>query len=278
MQWFQYDIVVPFGDTRYDTLLGGSHDLTIGAPPNMAVTALLPGTVSDVSSPSWGRQVCLKLDTEYNGVPFMAYLHLSATNPSLRPGVHVGVGELIGWVGGANEAQQYNGTSNPTGENFLNSPEMSSRVQVGVALHRGPSYGGLGWQNFPPIDRSLDPTKIIEEARTMAEATTNTPAVQPTKKDSPFPVPEIDNLQLTTRANDAWSALNGSYPADTGIAGVWLSCFVEGVFLGAPTTGEVSWTNSNGKTGVCQFFQYGRIEDCPRGSYAVFNALNQRVR
>jgi Peptidase family M23 len=161
--WYKYPICVPFGNPNYDVQYGGSHDMDIAAPPNYPVTALLPGTVSSVTAPPWGKQVGIKLDTPINGVPYMAYLHLSATNPPLATGTYVNVGDLIGWVGGANNEQQYAGTSNPTGQNFLNPPSQSSQIQIGVALMRGPEYGMAGWETFPPVDWQLDPTPIIQK-------------------------------------------------------------------------------------------------------------------
>lgn len=165
MKWFEYPICVPFGNPNYDAGLGGSHDMDVQAPPNTPITALLPGTVVDVSSPSWGMQVGIKLDKPYNGIPYMAYLHLAAVKPGLL-GTHVNKGDLIAWSGGCTQAGQYNGTSNPTGRNFLNDPSMSSQPQAGIALMRGPIYGtGAGWSTFPPIDHSLDPTQLILDAR-----------------------------------------------------------------------------------------------------------------
>jgi hypothetical protein len=165
--WYMYEIVVPFGNPNFDVGLGGSHDMDIGCPPNYPVTVLpgCSGTISDISAPSWGKQVCLKLDSPINGVPYMAYLHLAAPDPSLSIGKHLNAGDRIGWTGGGNTAAQYLGTSNPTGSNFINSPDMSSRIQQGVALMRGPVYGGAGWETFPPVDWALDPTPTIQAAQ-----------------------------------------------------------------------------------------------------------------
>src|SRR6516165_6662936 len=77
--------IVPFGDTRFDSGFGGSHDLDIPAPPNHPVTALLPGKIVSITKPppDWGEQIGVELDEKVNGIPFMAYLHLSAVNPEL---------------------------------------------------------------------------------------------------------------------------------------------------------------------------------------------------
>ncbi len=83
--WFMFEICVPFGNTNFNVAFGGAHDLDIGAPPNYPVTALLPGTIVSVTKPppDWGEQVGVELDEPFNGIPFMAYLHLSAVNPAL---------------------------------------------------------------------------------------------------------------------------------------------------------------------------------------------------
>lgn len=174
MLWFQYPIGVPFGNPNFDVGLGGSHDMTILAPPNMPVTAVRNGIVSSITSPSWGKQVGVQLDSTINGNGYMSYLHLSAVNPSLMAGFRVSIGDIIGWVGGANDPAQYLGTSNPTGNNFLNTPDMSSQVQVGLALMRGPEYGvGNGWVQFPPIDMSLDPLSLVTGINAMRAAFEN---------------------------------------------------------------------------------------------------------
>lgn len=163
--WYDFPIVVPFGNPNYDAALGGSHDLDVGAPPNYSVTSIVSGVISDISAPLWGKQVGVLLDTPVNGVQWFHYLHLSAVNPSLKVGQRVQFGDLVGWVGGGNTETDYLGTTNPTGQNFLNDSFNSSRIQVGIALMRGPVYGGPGWTTFPPIDFALDPTPILMEAR-----------------------------------------------------------------------------------------------------------------
>lgn len=171
MLWFQYPIGVPFGNPNYDVQFGGSHDMTILAPPNVPVTCLRTGSISSITSPSWGKQVGVQLFRPVNGNPYMSYLHLSAVNPALSVGDIVSTGDLIGWVGGANNDAQYLGTTNPTGSNFLNDPIMSSQVQVGIALMRGPEYGvGAGWVTFPPIDTTLDPSSLISSINYMRNA------------------------------------------------------------------------------------------------------------
>jgi hypothetical protein len=173
--WFMYPFTIHFGDTSSNVQLGGAHDLDIGAPPNYPVTALLPGKIVSITDGIsidldgvrhiWGRQVGVQLDSHYKGIPYMAYLHLSEVNPLLGEDDHVSKGDLIGWVGGASDKDQYERTSNPTGRNFLNTSDQSSRIQVGVALMRGKEYGKDGWEEFPPVDWDLDPTQIILDAQ-----------------------------------------------------------------------------------------------------------------
>jgi hypothetical protein len=175
--WFMYEIVVFFGNPNYDSGYGGAHDLDIGAPANYEVTALLPGTILSITEgrdPSgnavWGRQMGIRLDQPYKGIPNMAYLHLSAVNLALREGHHVSKGDIIGWVGGGNSDADYGTTSNPTGQNFSNTAGRSSRIQVGVALMRGPEYGNTAFNTWQPIgptpvEWELDPTQLILDAR-----------------------------------------------------------------------------------------------------------------
>ena len=159
--------IVPFGHTEFDSKLGGSHDLDIPAPPNYPVTALLPGKIISITKPppDWGEQIGVELDEKFNGIPNMAYLHLSAVNLELAVGQHISKDHLIGWVGGANTEAQYAGTSNPTGRNFTNSSFSSSNVQVGVALMRGKEFGKTDFNKWPPIEWELNPSQIIYDAR-----------------------------------------------------------------------------------------------------------------
>jgi len=165
LSWLSYPICVPFGDPNFDVALGGSHDMDLATPPNTPITNLLPGIISSIDAPTWGITVGIQLHQPYNGIPYFAYLHMAAANPVLSVGSHVNVGDLIGWSGGCTDAAQYDGTSNPTGSNFLDDPSQSSQPQTGLALMRGSEYGGIGWENFPPIDWQLDPTSIVWRAR-----------------------------------------------------------------------------------------------------------------
>lgn len=176
MRWFEYPIAVPYGNSQYDVLLGGSHDLTVRTPLGTPVDCLLSGTVTeDPTSPTWGKQVCVELDTPvHGGVKYMAYLHLGYVNPSIKKGSHLKPGDDIGLSGGAT----YPAFSGSIGL-FVNTPEMSSQPQTGIALMRGPSYGiGEGWD---AISHDLDPTDIIDKAREEA----NKPAPDPTPETQP---------------------------------------------------------------------------------------------
>lgn len=57
--------VVPFGNTNFNVLYGGAHDLDVNPPPNYPVTALLPGEIVDLSEPIWGKQVDIELGQPY---------------------------------------------------------------------------------------------------------------------------------------------------------------------------------------------------------------------
>ncbi len=217
--WYMYGFTVSFGpEGGADPGYGGAHDIDIGAPPNHPVTALLPGTISSITDGTngngtviWGRQVGVKLDPPYKGIPYMAYLHLSGVNLELVPNQHIERGHLIGWVGGGSDPSDYGTTTNPTGVNFLNTRSRSSQIQVGVALMRGPEYGhGEGWTTLP--DPSLDPTQIILDAQ----------------RDFPggFPEGEDDMLQITDpfaaayftkKAEDRWHCVRTNMDVAKGI-------------------------------------------------------------
>lgn len=249
MLWFEYPLGVPFGDPNYDVALGGSHDMTLLAPPNAPVTALRSGLITSITSPSWGKQVGLVLDIPVGPNDYMSYLHLSAVNPALAVGNHISMGMLIGWTGGASTPEQYLGTNNPTGTNFLNDPSMSSQVQIGIALMRGPEYGvGSGWIVFPPIDMTLDPTSLVDRI-----------------------------LFMRSAFETEWSSVIPTANPLSGIANqAWLD-YQRGNFRGPALTPEIIHT----KKGVPLTDWSGHpiiLQVTPRGRYEWANGIAQFIR
>lgn len=252
MNWYDYKVGVPFGNANYDTGLGGSHDMTFLTPPNILITQIADGIVTDISAPSWGKQVCIKLDKPINGHDYFGILHLSAVNPALKPGDRMKIGDLVGWSGGCNTDEEYKGTSNPTGQNFCNTYNMSSQPQVGIALHDGPAYGGLGWKVFPPIDTSLNPMPVIVQM----QETRVVPAI-------PVDTGKLKQAYLCWHANDKYlMALHGAIPVDAGPEyNLWHEAYMNDVWLGYPTVPGPAWCNWGNKDGTVFFFQNGRIEN-----------------
>jgi hypothetical protein len=236
--WFQADIGVPPCDPNYDVGLGGSHDMTFLADANTVVTSVVSGTVSDISAPSWGKQVGILLDHPVGDIKWFHYLHLSATNPLLAVGKYVSIGDTIGWVGGGHTQADYAGTSNPTGKNFCNSTDMSSQVQVGIALMRGPAYGGTGWQNFPPIDTSLNPYPLVQSYITKAK-------------------------QFDTYWSQGYGAVGDDvwYARDSGICSIVKWGFLLGRYgLQKPNTDEFLNIDWNGRDTLMQSMDVGHVE------------------
>jgi len=255
MHWYDYDIVVPFGNVNFDSALGGAHDLDLGCPANYPVTALLSGSISSITAPAWGKQVGVALDHPINGKPYCAYLHLSAVNPTLKVGQHIDVGEIVGWAGGGNTQAQYNGTHNPTGQNFLNDTFNSSRIQAGFALMNGPEYGVIGWSVFPPIDWQLDPTPIILAMRKGIPVGSNQ-----AQDDYIIFLWELSKLALNAMGMNV-------PPRDTGIFNLWVQGvpntrhYVAGSkFLGLVASQEVHHLDENGKDAIYQVFSGGIVK------------------
>lgn len=240
MRWYEYEICVPFNNPDYDAALGGSHDLDVATPPNTPITALLSGTVSSSSAPSWGKQLGIKLDTPYRGIEFMAYLHLAAVNV-FPVGSRISANQVIGWSGGCNTPEQYAGTSNPTGQNFCNPPSQSSRPQTGIALMRGPEYGvGAGWTTAP--DPALDPTPLLEAARAGVNVAT---------------------VPFTDREKQLWGRLeNVPLNESFAIPQSWVAALRRTHYFGPPVEPEVDGTQAfscayakwDPKTGIVHWF------------------------
>lgn len=196
--WYQEPITVPYGNPNYDKAMGGSHDMDFGVPVDTPITAIQPGTIVDVSAPAWGKQVGIKLDKPIGNVPYYAFLHLDAVDPSISLGRHVNSGDLIGWSGGANSQAQIGMRSNPTGTHFLNPAEQSSQPQIGLALMYGPKYGsGAGWISDPEHHPELNPTQLLTGART----TTTAPGQGANAGNTPqTPGPAVQQQQLPSFA------------------------------------------------------------------------------
>ncbi len=246
MKWFQYPICVPFGNPHYDAEYGGAHDLDVACPPNTPITALLDGLITDISAPSWGKQVCVQVGG--CTAPYMAYLHLSAVNPTLKVGKVIKKGDIIGWSGGCTAASQYEGTSNPTGKNFLNDPSQSSRPQTGIALMHGPIYGeGAGWVDFPPVDPKLNPFALIEQA-----------------------IKELQPMQYSQEEKAEWIELDRTMPQNTGLMESWAKARRAGYFLGSPTSWERKGT-FQGKPAIMQSYQFAFGVDV-EGQHTFYDA------
>lgn len=237
MQWYEYGINVPYGNQNFDVHLGGAHDLDVATPLGTHITALLGGIITDISSPTWGKQICVKLDVPYRpNVDYMAYLHLGAVNTDLHVGMHIDAGEYLGLSGGAPYPTTVAGV--PL---FQNTAFMSSQPQTGVALMRGPIYGqGDGWD---PISEDLDPTDIILAARAgKLKQGGNVPAepLQPSQDE------EALWYRATSPSSFAWW---------WGIPQSWLKLNRQGIYMGAPLGPEFQRDSYHS-----QYFSAGRAD------------------
>ena len=153
-----------FGVTRSHG--GGEMGIDLGTPLNTPMTAVFPGTITDISgfSPSgsgtsttgWGGQVTWKLDSPQpaHGAPYEYVIHLNALNPALKIGTHLNSGDLVGWTGGETPGQTI--TPAPTGQYTIDSSTYSGGQHTEIGLAYGPQFGvGSGYGNNP------DPTFML---------------------------------------------------------------------------------------------------------------------
>lgn len=254
--WYTYPICVPFNNPAYDPGYGGSHDMDLATPPNTPITALRAGRVASIGSPSWGKAVGIFLDTPRNGIPYMAYLHLSAVRPGLAVGGRVEVGQLVGWSGGCTSEEQYAGTSNPTGENFLNDPSQSSQPQTGLAMMRGPVYGsGAGWTPRP--DPALDPSWLLHN-------------IPNTNVDQERYFEDFWNSNANMLASILQKiATVPPVRIHTGIFNAWVDLLKNGHYIGGPTTPEYDSVSADGQRIICQNFGSYRAEWNPQAGQLI---------
>jgi hypothetical protein len=245
--WFEYPNRFQWGDTNVDSGLGGPHDITLLCPANYPVTSIVPGVIASITAPLWGKCVGILLDTPVNGIGWFHYLHLSAVNPVLKVGQHV-TDDLIGWVGGGTTDAMYQGTTNPTGHNFLDDTFNSDSIQVGVALMQGPAYGGPGWQNFPPINNNLNPQGIIDAAR--------------------------KNAYEKQQFRDVWTA--SGKRSDTGIYQKLLG-YSDTLSMCYPVSEEIATVDVSGNACIMQRFDSGYYVVYISGKTNVYDAHNRLV-
>lgn len=176
-QWYEYDYGLRFGEG--DAGIGGEHGTDFNTPLFTPITALLPGTISgtqlDVNPPVIGycQTVTWKLDTPYNGVPYMYNIHLAALAPGIQKGLHIDAGTVIGYSGGATPDSVSSDLANtpyslPDGlSNQLDTPEMSGGAHVEVGFTYNENYGtGGGFEpGYLQTHLELDPTDFLENIR-----------------------------------------------------------------------------------------------------------------
>ncbi len=172
--WYSYAFDNPIGEI--EPFGGGKKvDSNVQAPANYPITALLPGTVTNVDTSSpWGEAVTIKLDNPLNPLAtHTAYLHLS--NVDVKVGDHVNPGDFLGRNGGAVPGPQHG-------------------IPVGFALYSGDHYGyGSAWTTLlANISGSLDPYPVLQAAKSGNLQTTgslsSTGTYTPTQNCAPWDI------------------------------------------------------------------------------------------
>jgi hypothetical protein len=241
--FYDYPIAVPFGRREYDAALGGSHNQTYACPPNTEIRSIVDqASITEISSPSWGKQITMKMKQPLHGHAYFSMQHFAAIHPSLHVGQMIRYDTLLGWSGGGTHPSDYGASSNPTGQNFCDSPAMSSQMQIGIALCDGPGYGYSGWSdwsNGKPMDVSLDPSPLVSAYRTRAVATSTS----------------AQKIQFEHQ----WRSVVADGDPETGIAGIAFSMYLEGRDPGPPLTPELANTDWHGVEHLYQVFPSGMI-------------------
>lgn len=128
-------------------------DSNIQLPDGYPVVAILPGTVTSIStSQAWDCTVTIKLDAPLNALATHTfYEHLGGFASGLSVGTHVNAGDLIG----------YNGGGQACG---------SQKVPLGFGLYSGDIYGSGNAWNILMDDLSsgqnlLNPVNLLNAAK-----------------------------------------------------------------------------------------------------------------
>ncbi len=168
-------------------------DVNVQAPGGAPITALLPGTVTDVRRTGFGQgTITIKLDQAINSLATHTfYEHLGSTN--VQVGQRVSTGTLLGY-------------NNPSGQ-----------VPVGFGFYSGDIYGsGSAWntlqQDLAPGGKGLlNPGKIfgVPEGGSLNSA----------------------NLNMAQNTKDNSSTQGGS-GQQSGVCAPWdITCIMQNIFL-----------------------------------------------
>lgn len=163
--WYDYQNLSNYGEIERKSY---EHGTDLETPPDTPMTAILPGTVTDVGYYPWGGQVTWKLDnpSEAHNFGYEYIIHLDAINPAIRVGTHLNSGDFLGFSGGANsQAQLQAGKPLPPGySHHLTDPAYSTGWHEEIGLYAGPQFGyGPEWSN--PPDPAENPDFLISYAQ-----------------------------------------------------------------------------------------------------------------
>ena len=171
-QWYEYDYGLLFG--QGDPGIGGEHGTDFNTPLFTPITALLPGTISGIqTNVDYGHTVTWRLDTPYNGVPYMYNIHLAALAPGIQIGTHIDAGTVIGYSGGATPESVASDLAQtpyslPAGlSNFLDSPVESGGAHAEVGFTYNSTYGeGTGfYPGYLQAHPELNPKEFLDTIR-----------------------------------------------------------------------------------------------------------------
>lgn len=165
--WFDYPDLSNYGETEGKSY---EHGTDLETPPDTPMTAILPGTVTDVGYYPWGGQITWHLDNPSDAHNFRSeyIIHLDAINPAIRVGTHLAAGDFLGFSGGENSpAQVQAGKPLPPGySHHLSSSQYSTGWHEEIGLYAGSQFGyGPAW-NSPP-DPAENPDFLISYAQAM---------------------------------------------------------------------------------------------------------------
>lgn len=165
--WYDYPNLSNYGESEGKSY---EHGTDLETPPDTPMTAILPGTVTDVGYYPWGGQITWKLDnpSEAHNFGYEYIIHLDAINPAIKVGTHLNAGDFLGYSGGANSPSQLQaGKPLPPGySHHLDSPTYSTGWHEEIGLYGGPRFGyGSAWNN--PPDPAENPDFLLSYARMM---------------------------------------------------------------------------------------------------------------
>ena len=132
--WYQYGDWNNFAQNWNGSPINGDD---IAMPQGTPITAPFSGTVTNQYQDDSGGTTIVRVDnpSQLGGTAYYYFCHLDTFNQNLRPGSHVGIGDILGTSGGQNSGGTMNASPKwSTGPHIMFGLSTQNAIPVGNAV------------------------------------------------------------------------------------------------------------------------------------------------